>query len=47
VKVDVIGVGAVGSATVLSLIERGGMCREIVVIDRNTAPADGIAADMR
>jgi L-lactate dehydrogenase len=46
-KVGVVGVGAVGSATVLSLVERGGMCREIVVIDRNTARADGVAADMR
>ena len=42
-----IGVGAVGAATVLSLIERGGMCREIVAVDRNTRRADGVAADMR
>jgi L-lactate dehydrogenase len=47
VKVGVIGVGAVGAATVLSLIERGGMCREIVALDRNTRRADGVAADMR
>jgi L-lactate dehydrogenase len=47
VKVGVIGVGAVGAATVLSLIERGGMCREIVAVDRNTRRADGVAADMR
>jgi L-lactate dehydrogenase len=47
VKVGVIGVGAVGSATVLSLVERGGTCREIVVIDRDTSRADGVAADMR
>ena len=46
-KVGVIGVGAVGAATVLSLIERGGMCREIVAVDRNTRRADGVAADMR
>jgi L-lactate dehydrogenase len=46
-KVGVVGVGAVGSATVLSPVERGGMCREIVVIDRDTARADGVAADMR
>jgi L-lactate dehydrogenase len=47
VKVGVIGVGAVGAATVLSLIERGGMCREIVAVDRNTRRAEGVAADMR
>jgi L-lactate dehydrogenase len=47
VKVGVIGVGAVGSATVLSLVERGGTCREIVVIDRDSARAAGVAADMR
>jgi L-lactate dehydrogenase len=47
VKVGVVGVGAVGAATVLSLVERGGMCREIVMIDRNTGRADGVAADMR
>jgi L-lactate dehydrogenase len=46
-KVGVVGVGAVGSATVLSLIERGGMCREIVAVDRNTRRANGVAADMR
>ena len=46
-KVGVIGAGAVGAATVLSLIERGGMCREIVVLDRNTNRANGVAADMR
>ena len=46
-KVGVIGVGAVGSATLLSLVERGGMCREVVLIDRDTARADGVAADMR
>ncbi|MER6035977.1 MULTISPECIES: hypothetical protein [unclassified Streptomyces] len=46
-KVGVIGVGAVGSATALSLVERGGMCREIVLIDRDRARADGVAADLR
>jgi len=47
VKVGVVGVGAVGAATVLSLIERGGMCREIVVVDRTTERANGVATDMR
>jgi L-lactate dehydrogenase len=47
VKVGVIGVGAVGAATVLSLIERGGMCREIVLVDRAPERANGVATDMR
>ena len=32
-KVGVVGVGAVGAATCLALIERG-VCRELVLIDR-------------
>src|SRR6266511_2721891 len=44
-KVGVIGVGAVGAATVLSLIERGGMCREIVLVDRTPERANGGATD--
>jgi L-lactate dehydrogenase len=47
VKVGVIGAGAVGAATVLSLIERGGTCREIVLVDRTAERAAGVAADMR
>jgi len=47
VKVGVVGVGAVGAATALSLIERGGMCRELVVLDRDRKRADGVATDMR
>ncbi len=48
-KVGVVGVGAVGAATVLllSLIERGGMCREIVLVDRTPERAGGVATDMR
>ncbi|MEN3299750.1 MAG: L-lactate dehydrogenase [Pseudonocardia sp.] len=46
-KVGVIGAGAVGAATVLSLIERGGTCREIVLVDRTPERAAGVAADMR
>jgi L-lactate dehydrogenase len=44
-KVGVIGVGAVGSATSLELIERG-VCRELVLVDKNTARARGVALDM-
>jgi L-lactate dehydrogenase len=47
VRVGVIGAGAVGAATVLSLIERGGMFRELVVLDRDRKRADGVATDMR
>ena len=46
-KVGVVGVGAVGAATALSLIERGGMCRELVVVDRTTERAKGVATDLR
>ncbi|GAB2995740.1 hypothetical protein LWP59_24810 [Amycolatopsis acidiphila] len=46
-KVGVVGVGAVGAATALSLLERGGMCRELVLIDKDFARARGVAADMR
>jgi L-lactate dehydrogenase len=47
VKVGVVGAGAVGAATVLSLIERGGTFRELVVLDRDRKRADGVATDMR
>jgi len=47
VKVGVVGVGAVGAATALSLIERGGMCRELVLVDRTTERANGVATDLR
>ncbi|RCG24037.1 lactate dehydrogenase [Sphaerisporangium album] len=46
-KVAVVGIGAVGSATALSLIERGGVCREIVLVDVDARRAAGVAADMR
>ena len=46
-KAGLIGAGAVGAATVLSLIERGGTCREIVLVDQNARRAAGVAADMR
>jgi len=47
VKVGVVGVGAVGAATALSLIERGGMCRELILVDRTTERATGVATDLR
>jgi L-lactate dehydrogenase len=47
VKVGVVGAGAVGAATVLSLIERGGTFRELVVLDRDRKRAEGVATDMR
>jgi len=47
VKVGVVGVGAVGAATALSLIERGGMCRELILVDRTTERANGVATDLR
>jgi len=47
VKVGVVGAGAVGAATVLSLIQRGGMFRELVVLDLDRKRAEGVAVDMR
>ncbi len=44
-KVGVVGVGAVGAATSLALIERG-VCRELVLVDRTSARARGVALDM-
>lgn len=46
-KVGVVGAGAVGAATVLSLIQRGGMFRELVVLDLDRKRAEGVALDMR
>ncbi len=44
-KVGVVGVGAVGAATSLALIERG-VCRELILIDKSAARARGVALDM-
>jgi L-lactate dehydrogenase len=44
-KVGVVGVGAVGAATSLALIERG-VCRELILIDKNAARTRGVALDM-
>lgn len=46
-KVGVIGAGSVGAAILLSLIERGGMATELVVLDRDTRRAEGVVTDMR
>ena len=46
-KVGVVGAGAVGAATVLSLIQRGGMFRELVVLDLDRKRAEGVAVDTR
>lgn len=45
-KVGLIGAGAVGSASLLSLVMRGSAC-EIVVIDRNHQRAKGVVADLQ
>jgi L-lactate dehydrogenase len=37
----------VGAARVLSLIERGGMCRELVLVDRAMERANGVSTDLR
>jgi L-lactate dehydrogenase len=44
-KIGIIGAGAVGAATVGSLIERGGVNPEIILIDRNEKKAMGLAED--
>jgi L-lactate dehydrogenase len=44
-KVGVVGVGAVGAATSLALVERG-VCRDLILIDKNTARARGVALDL-
>jgi L-lactate dehydrogenase len=46
VKIGLIGAGAVGSASLLSLVMRGTAC-EIVVIDRNRTRAEGVVADLQ
>lgn len=45
-KVGIVGAGEVGAATGLALVEHG-LCREIVLIDRNEARAAGVAMDLR
>ncbi|MEA2502231.1 MAG: L-lactate dehydrogenase [Actinomycetota bacterium] len=45
-KVGIIGVGTVGSATALALMQRGS-AREIVLVDRTRQRARAVATDMR
>ena len=45
-KTGLIGAGAVGAASLLSLVMRGSAC-EIVVIDRNRKRAEGVVADLQ
>jgi L-lactate dehydrogenase len=45
-KIGVIGAGAVGSAALLSLVERGS-AREIVVLNRSRKRASAVATDLR
>jgi len=45
-KVGIIGVGAVGSACAIALMQRGS-AREIVLVDKTTARARAVALDMR
>src|SRR3989441_13360626 len=45
-KVGIIGVGAVGSACAIALMQRGS-AREIVLLDRTRARARAVALDMR
>lgn len=45
-KVGIIGVGAVGSASALALLGRG-LAREIVLVDVDRKRAQGVALDMR
>lgn len=45
-KLGLIGAGAVGSASLLSLVMRGAAC-EIAVIDRDRRRAEGVVADLQ
>jgi L-lactate dehydrogenase len=45
-KVGIIGVGAVGSASAMALMQRGS-AREVVLVDRNRQRAKAVATDMR
>jgi L-lactate dehydrogenase len=45
-KVGIIGVGAVGSACAIALMQRGS-AREIVLVDKSAARARAVALDMR
>lgn len=44
-RAGVVGVGRVGAAATLAMIERG-VCRELVLVDSNLQKADSVAIDM-
>ena len=46
-KVGIIGAGAVGAASLLSMVVRGLPACEIVVLDKNYARAKGVVADLQ
>jgi L-lactate dehydrogenase len=45
-KVGIIGAGAVGTASLLSIIQRGS-AREVVLVNRNRKKAQGVVTDVR
>ena len=44
-KVGIVGVGAVGAAATMALLARG-CAHEVMLVDRNTRRAEGVAQDM-
>ena len=46
-RVGIIGAGAVGAASLLSLVMRGPPACEIIVLDKNYARAKGVVADLQ
>jgi L-lactate dehydrogenase len=46
-RVGIVGAGAVGAASLLSLVMRGPPACEIVVLDKNHARARGVVADLK
>ena len=46
-KAGIVGAGAVGAASLLSLVIRNLPAGEIVVLDKNNARAKGVMADLR
>src|ERR1700726_104585 len=46
-RIGIVGAGAVGAASLLSLVMRGPPACQIVVLDRNNARARGVVADLQ
>lgn len=46
-KVGIIGAGGVGAATLLSLVMRGTTACQVIVLDKNSARARGVVADLQ